>query len=152
MLQKEKFLRFKLFMWHPSSLVSSVCLCVAPAISFLELSPHEGPSCPLVHVFMRGLSFLFELNLSTSPLLKNTGCSLMGSNAEVKINALSSFSEPKIACACFSSDNFRKRGDSLFLPLFNIFGECSPRALKSSCHEERAVWSRFLSEFSWTLT
>lgn len=47
----------------------------------------------------------------------------MGSNTEVKINALSSFGEPKIACECSSCDNFRKWGDSLFLPLFNSFDE-----------------------------
>ena len=79
-----------------------------------------------------------------SPAEETTGYSLMGSNTEVKINALSSVSEPKIACACFSCDNFRKWGDSLFLPLFNIFGECCAWVLKSSCHEEQAAWSRLL--------
>lgn len=77
---------------------------------------------PPVLVSMRGLSFSFELKLEyVSPAEETTGYSLMGSNAEVKINALSSFSKPKIACACFFCDNFRKWGDSLFLPLFNIF-------------------------------
>lgn len=52
-----------------------------------------------------------------TPAEETTGYSLTGSSTDVKINALSSFSEPKIASACFSYDKFRKWGDSLFLPL-----------------------------------
>lgn len=55
-----------------------------------------------------------------TPAEETTGYSLTGSSTDVKINALSSFSEPKIASACFSYDKFRKWGDSLFLPLCNV--------------------------------
>lgn len=70
MLQKQKFPRFELFVAPLTFNLFSVCMCVAPAISFLGLSPCEGPACPPVRVFMRGLSFLSELNLSTYLLLK----------------------------------------------------------------------------------
>jgi len=122
MLWKQKFLRFKLFMWHPLSLhsLSSVCMWVAPAIAFLGLSPCEGDMC----LCERALPPLIGAKLEyISPAEEITEYSLIGSNTEVKINALSSFSEPKIACECFSCDNFRKWGDSFFLPLFNIFDE-----------------------------
>lgn len=55
-----------------------------------------------------------------TPDEETTGYSLTGSSTDVKINGLSSLSEPKIASACFSYDKFRKWGDSLFLPLCNI--------------------------------
>lgn len=84
------------------------------------------------------LSVCAKLELIT-PAEETTGYSLTGSSTDVKRNALSSFSELKIASACFSYHKFRKRGDSLFFPLCNIL---SP--LKSSCHEEQAVCSRLL--------
>lgn len=130
-----------------ASLVLLISVCVAPAVSFLGVSPCGGPSCPPVHVFMRAFLLIWAKLEYISPAEETTGYSLMGSNIEVKINAVSSFSKPKIACACFSCDNLRKWGDSLFLHLFNVFGECCALVLKSSCYEEQTMWSRLLWTF-----